>query len=183
MIASRDAVLRLGMRGWCHAAKRNSTAPRCCSGLWSVWGEAPMQPAVFSVVLLTSRITSYTNGSQSLTSCSYLQKCGGQVLGKAEGKGQTAQRKQNRCMPSVPLSEQSEGSGGHAKPYILCLKVSAPCLQRTELWAADGGVGGSVLILGAWGMHDLLPVCPGAPTEEVCEQGLDLQHGQWPSLV
>lgn len=87
-----------------------------------------MQPAVFSVVLLTSRITSYTNGSQSLTSCSYLQKRSGQVLGKAGGKGQMAQRKQNRCVPSVPLSEQSEGSGGHAKPYILCLKVSAPYL-------------------------------------------------------
>lgn len=53
-------------------------------------------------------------------------------------------------MPAVSPSEQVERSDGHAKPCVPCLKVSAPCLQTTELWEALGeGGGGSVLILGS----------------------------------
>lgn len=105
--------------------QRGSTAPHYCSGSW------PVQPAVSFVDLLASGTAPYTNSSQSLTSCRYLQ-----VLGKVDGKGQTAQRNQNRCRPAVSPSEQVERSDGHVKPP--CLQVSALCLQRTELWEAGG---------------------------------------------
>lgn len=143
------------MDGWCHAAKRESTAPCCCSGLWSVWGQVCMQPAVSYVVLLASRTLPYTNCS--LTSFSYLQKCSRQVLDKTHRRGQTTQRKQSRRVKTA-------GREVWWACKALCPLPQSVCSAYEELSSGQlvEGVRGSVLILGAWvcmkrALPDVLP--------------------------